>query len=969
MVRGVRGAFLLGGVMVLVGGGVSARAASGTSPPPTLPCTEAAVQQALNAGGTYNVPCNNLGLTKPLVMSHGTVTLTGGAFLKGGLSTRIFIVKGGDLTLDGITMWQGGASAVGGSKGEDGPAQTVPGANGMDGNGAGSNGGNGMPGLTGIAGHNGTAAHVDTSNPASGAERGGCMTIAPGATVSMYGGGAQSCEVFGSSSALKGGAPDGGNGGNASRGGNGGAGGTAQGTATGPGGNGGNGGAGGNGGTGGSGANGLSAEGGAIYNQGTLIIVGGQFADDRALAGNGGTGGNGGGGGNGGSGGARGLGVGGFPDGSYGAGGNGGSAGAGGDGGAGGDAYGGAIYNDGGTLLVSGTEFDRNSVQPGLPGDLGQQSSSGEAGSYGSGVPNGSDGATSSGGDAGAAGSGAGGAIYSTDTLSLSGVTFGAQGANSLGPCQCSTYTMQNNEFGGTTGRPGSIGHESDPDYFGSEVCLVPKEAADARARRARNSTSGPMTTPPCRLIFPTARGASEYQPWARAIGLGSGNLVRVDYRGVRGSVVFPSIRVRVPGYTVLGPVFQHNLNRSAYDCASVAPTFDTLGCTVAAGEVGANSGYFVFEVEDRSPGPPTSAQVTALDKNGTAMGQPVTVSISPEPICSPFYLQFAPEFCPPEYRKQDTKHAAIRSAVNGYRDALGDCGLDMFPQAKFVFVLGLGLGLDCAAAERQTAINETIRSDPPDHRFREVVLPQPITAPPAHNRCRRLGGRRARRCLAVAVALQRNTAAELNLGSVLQAEYVALNRLNTAAAGGDLQDEGRQGWALGVLLAEDTQATVALNSASKLLANALTRAHMNVLLSAKQVAQDARLLARGKLPRAITDRLAGWGIGVGEVRQAMQRGRSDLHPGPLSAVRALRAALPTAPRPIIDAGGVASLVQGLANAGSIASAQKKQFDQDLVAYVDGQDDPSKLAALRTDASSLGGQASLFMLEALSELR
>ncbi|HXB65797.1 MAG TPA: hypothetical protein VNV42_13085 [Solirubrobacteraceae bacterium] len=224
-----------------------------------------------------------------------------------------------------------------------------------------------------------------------------------------------------------------------------------------PPGDGGEGGAGGDGGVGTPAGNGGEAQGGAVYNTGTLTVQRTSFDDDQVEGGDGGAGGAGGSGGNGGNGGF----------GNEGGEGNAGGIGEpGGAAGSGSNGQGGAIYNAGGTLSIEGSSFEEDDAQGGESGPGGQGGGGGKGGSGGlsfgysvcehedviakespSNADGGRGGTGAAGGKAGNGGSGEGGAIYSTATVTLigtntvyrNGVTAGLGGTGScegyLVPC------------------------------------------------------------------------------------------------------------------------------------------------------------------------------------------------------------------------------------------------------------------------------------------------------------------------------------------------------------------------------------------------------------------------------------------------------------------------------------------------------------------------------------------------------
>jgi len=200
-------------------------------------------------------------------------------------------------------------------------------------------------------------------------------------------------------------------------------------TGNGPGGSGAGGGKGGAGGAGG------VAEGGAIYNAGTLTLVGDTFSQDGVEGGKGGNAGSGGDGGSGYPGGPNTAGT------SF-AGGNAGPSGTPGAAGDGGLGAGGAVYNEG-TLAVSEDAFLQDGAEGGAGGAAKNGSvcslwcGRGGSGGHGGGgclivnVSSGTGGNGAAGTDgaasqhAGTGGDALGGALYSTGRLELLGATFG----------------------------------------------------------------------------------------------------------------------------------------------------------------------------------------------------------------------------------------------------------------------------------------------------------------------------------------------------------------------------------------------------------------------------------------------------------------------------------------------------------------------------------------------------------------
>lgn len=235
-------------------------------------------------------------------------------------------------------------------------------------------------------------------------------------------------------------------------------------------GNGGEGGRGGDGGAGTPAGNGGEAQGGGIYNTGTLTVQRTSFEADQA---EGGYGGNGGDGGNGGNGGNGGFGK------------EGGAGNAGGIGepgaaaGSGANGLGGAIYNAGGKLSIEGSVFNGDSAKGGESGQGGQGGNGGKGGSGGldfgftvcekeatfakpnpTNASGGDGGSGAAGGTGGNGGNAEGGAVYSTDTITLVGLNTVYQNAveatlGAAGSCQEASPCAGK---GGEAGEGGSAG-------------------------------------------------------------------------------------------------------------------------------------------------------------------------------------------------------------------------------------------------------------------------------------------------------------------------------------------------------------------------------------------------------------------------------------------------------------------------------------------------------------------------------
>jgi hypothetical protein len=228
-----------------------------------------------------------------------------------------------------------------------------------------------------------------------------------------------------------------------------------------------------------SGLDGDTAQGGAIFVESgaTLTATGDTFSGDTAIGGAGGAG------AAGGQGGAGGNGADSFDSTIGGAGGDGGAGGAGSDGGDGGDGLGGAIYNDNGTITVTGSSFSSDLATGGAGGRGGAGGVGGVGGGSGGGTdfnnPNeageaGQPGDGGDGGDAGDAGSGGtgiGGGVYNGGTMTISSDSFtgdiargggggggGHGGAGGAGGGYTGTNPVISTAVSGATGQGGDGG-------------------------------------------------------------------------------------------------------------------------------------------------------------------------------------------------------------------------------------------------------------------------------------------------------------------------------------------------------------------------------------------------------------------------------------------------------------------------------------------------------------------------------
>jgi hypothetical protein len=469
--------------------------------------TTEAIEKAVAKGGTYELEClENPDIEVPIPKETPSNTLAEGFKVPSGKSvtliaqtgtqpmfenyehnrqSRLFTVeKGGSLTLEGVvlsasTSGPSGVSAgkakLKGEKGEPGEEEEKePPKEGTEGipptevnEESSADGGDGEGG--------GSGGIIGSSAVNAPAVQGGAISNA--GTVTLTGDQFQDDSLFGGFGG------QGGTGGGGGNGGQGGAGGKGANTAScakkegeptkyrQPGGNGGDGGAGGDGGVGTPAGNGGEAQGGAVYNTGTLTVQRTSFDNDIVQGGDGGGGGAGGSGGSSGEGGAGKAG---------GEGNTGGIGEPGGAAGSGSSGLGGAIYNAGGTLSIEGSSFEENEAQGGESGPGGQGGAGGKGGggglSFGEAVcehedvvtkqspgnaDGGSGGTGAAGGKAGNGGNGEGGAIYSTGTVTLIGantVYRNGVDAGLGGTSSSESYMVPYAGPGGTGGEGGSAG-------------------------------------------------------------------------------------------------------------------------------------------------------------------------------------------------------------------------------------------------------------------------------------------------------------------------------------------------------------------------------------------------------------------------------------------------------------------------------------------------------------------------------
>jgi hypothetical protein len=605
---------------------LGAASASATTPTP-LACTDTAVENALATGGDYQFNCSSYiqfgeGVNAiPLTSAHDT-TISAAAnttetwydtTAEGTFSTVRFInVTGGSLTLNDINLTGGRYETSAGGTGTAGTSGTPGGTSAAGGNAT-------TPGGTGSAGA-----------PA----QGGQILISPQAAVTLNGGTLYAASIYGGpgggggnggSGGLGGSGPlgspgassaSGGAGGSATAGGMGGAGGPGQGgsiyvsaggtlnvsgttfdtdgASGGPGGSGGGGGHGGQGGsggndlesggygpagggkagsTGGIGGTGGDAQGGAIYNAGTLNISSATFSNDSVGAANGGNGGGGGAGGNSGQTSVS------SP--------NGGNGGAAGTGGFGGTGSGGAVYNaSGGTMTLGQLTFSSDSTYGGPGGTGGMGGAAGcPNGCLSNGNFGGSYGTNGTGGNGGNGATALDASVGSVSTITGC-LTFGGDSvhpgtAGTAGGGGIGGYNANPVNPTGAAGASGAAGTPGvvDPTVNGSAACPT-LSVAD-------NSILEPSTGQTATLNFTVTLSAATQSTTTVQYTTGDGSAAAgTDYTTASGTATIPagSTTATIP-VTILNDSFEPN-KTFTLTLTNPSPAKVTLSRATATGTI-----------------------------------------------------------------------------------------------------------------------------------------------------------------------------------------------------------------------------------------------------------------------------------------------------------------------------------------------------------------------------------------------
>lgn len=491
--------------------------------------------------------------------------------------------------------------------GTDSAAQVYGGTGGAGGNGgSGGSGGSGyenMVTFAGGSGGQGAAATAGGQGGTGGPGQGGDDYVSAGATLNVNG------TTFSDNIAFAG---VGGTGGGGGRGGSGG-------NAGGSGGSGPNGVVGAAGGVGGTGGD---AEGGAIYNAGTLNITSATFSGNSVgpqASLNGGVGGAGGPGGQGGLGGGTGNG------------GNGADGAAAGAGGQGGTGAGGAIYNAG-TMTLGQATFSSNSAAGGQGGTGGQGGAGGCPNAClntaaGTGTTYGTNAAGATGGNGGPGSDGSMAsvsAISGCTSFSGSSVSGGAAGGGGLGGIGGYDATPPNPT--GAPGGPGTAGTSgaADPTVNGSAACPT-LSVADASVLEPSGGATATLT-------FTVTLSAAYSQTVTVAYATADGTaLAGTDYDAASGTLTIPAGQT-----TATIPVTVHDVGFEPDKTFTVTlsnptPTQVTLSQATATGTIHGRSPLSVAIgvptdsfVQETASGPVEQVGTITLTVTNTGT-QPIT--------------------------------------------------------------------------------------------------------------------------------------------------------------------------------------------------------------------------------------------------------------------------------------------------------------------------------------------------------
>jgi hypothetical protein len=149
---------------------------------------------------------------------------------------------------------------------------------------------------------------------------------------------------------------------------------------------------------------------------------------------------------------------------------------------------------------------------------------------------------------------------------------------------------------------------------------------------------------------------------------------------------------------------------------------------------------------------------------------------------------------------------------------------------------------LDCPNMIKALVSAYRASHDPPDPNFRVVFKPQPLPVPALGRRCARLRGASCRRLKAAELQYLQASAKATSLS---EAVGVTADRFGGARAAGDLYGEYLQRAAEANYLPLQTTAIGEQQQAGRQLGALLKRDHLNIVFSAKQVAQGRKRIRK----------------------------------------------------------------------------------------------------------------------------
>lgn len=327
---------------------------------------------------------------------------------------------------------------------------------------------------------------------------------------------------------------------------------------------------------------------------------------------------------------------------------------------------------------------------------------------------------------------------------------------------------------------------------------------------------------------------------------------------------------------------------------------------------------------------------------------------------------------------KAVTKDEQQRLLEQQYRAALDDC------ETQTLYALASPLLRAFSPYISQSECEETARLifwdnegriDPPDRNYNAVALPGVAPSIPPARACARLSGAERRRCASVAAAMQRYAGAVAAAANIEAVVVTTLNRGNTATAAGAQAGAQLQQTVLLAYAVERQAAMKATRAAAVALKRSLAAAGLRATWTAGRARRAMAALRAGRLPGNVLAALRAAGISRAAIAKAMRAALGKARPqaGSLSAtlVPPQPPALIPVRHMIFGPAQLVSVVEGLAQGGTLTSAQSEQLLADVSGAEGAASRSAKAAALarlRSDLADLPTQARTFMRAALQQL-